>query len=555
MRLLTRSLCAALLALLGTVILTVSWAMTTSVQLQATTALIMGGRDHSLGPPKDQPPFVTAYLDNAVNSYINAAAAAGTGTSAADNAVAVVYPAEFFPVAGSLTFDQSVAIGRANVHNCLKANAACDFNNDPAVDPQVGSDPPQPTDTFIVFGYSESAVIAALVKRDLIDNHQASDPSTSFEMVANAMRPNGGILERGAGLPTIPFFGITFYGAAPTDSPVVNDGGTPNDPTDDTYLYPTIDVAQQYDGLGGDFPVRPLNLLATFNAIAGFAYLHGNVINRPLSDAQFQGKMGDTTYYLFTSDTLPILMPLDQIGVPKPIVRLLDAPLRVLIEDAYARDVNPGTPTPASILPIGNPIALALHLLASIPVGIDDALQELGIGRALGTTPAGPFGVGGPALPPAPTATTTTTTTTTTMSTLSAPAVEQGGTESAAPHVNSLTSRSTSEPTATTAPTTSNNTDVKPASVEPTATATPSASPTATPTQTAKPQVNATTPETKSTPSATEPDRPKVRGPIEFDSQKHQTESPSSPSGQQASGSEPSTGSASGTDSSENNAA
>ena len=543
MRVLTRSLCAALMALLGAVLLTASWSMSTAVQLQAATALIMGGRDHPLGPPADQPPFVTAYLDNAVNSYINPAAAAGTGTSAADNAVAVIYPAEFFPIAGSLTFDESVAIGRANVHNCLQANAACNFNNDPAVDPQVGSDPPQPGDTFIVFGYSESAVVASLVKQDLIDNYQPGDPSTSFDLVANAMRPNGGVLMRGKGLPTIPFFGITFYGATPTNSPVVNDGGTPDDPTDDTYLYPTVDVAQQYDGLGGDFPVRPLNLLATFNAIAGFIYLHGDVINRPLSDAQYQGTMGDTTYYLFTADTLPILMPLVQIGVPAPIIRLLDAPLRVLIEDAYARDVNPGTPTRARILPIGNPITLTLRLLASIPVGIDDALEELGVGRPLGTTAAGPFGVGGPVLPPAPTATTTTTT----MSTLSA--VEQDPTETAAPQNKSLTSGRISEPTSTAAPTTGNNTDLKPASVEPTATATPSAS--ATPTAT--PTASTSTPKTKTSQAATEPDRPKVRGPIEFDSQKSQAETPSSPSGEQPTGSEPSTGTASATASTENN--
>jgi hypothetical protein len=542
MRVFTRSLCATLMALLGAVVLTTSWSMTTAVQLQAATALIMGGRGHPLGPPTDQPPFVTAYLNNAVNSYINPAAAAGTGTSAADNAVAVIYPAEFFPISGSLTFDQSVAIGRANLHNCLEANAACNFNNDPAVDPQVGSDPPQPTDTFIVFGYSESAVIASLVKQDLIDNHQPGDPSTSFVLVANAMRPNGGILERGQGLPTIPFFGITFYGATPTNSPVVNDGGTPGDPTDDTYLYPTVDVAQQYDGLGGDFPVRPLNLLATFNALAGFVFLHGNVVNRPLGDAKFQGTMGDTTYYLFTTDTLPILMPLAAIGVPSPIIRLLDAPLRVLIEDAYARDVNPGTPTPASILPIGNPITLALKLLASIPVAIDDALEELGVGRALGTTAAGPFGVGGPVLPPPP----ATTTTTTTMSTLSAPAVEEADIGTAAPQNKSLTSGRTSEPTPTAAPTMEN---AKPVSVEPTATATPSASPT----PTATPTASTSTPETKTPPPATEPDPTKVRGPIEFDSQKNQSQTPSSPAGEHSTESDPSTGTASGTAGTENN--
>ena len=87
-----------------------------------------------------------------------------------------------------------------------------------------------------------------------------------------------------------------------------------------------------------------------------------------MSDALYQGKVGDTSYYMFPTGTLPVLMPLAQLGVLKPILGLLDAPLRVLIEDAYARNVSTGTPTGASILPIGNPIALAVHLLGSIPV-------------------------------------------------------------------------------------------------------------------------------------------------------------------------------------------
>jgi hypothetical protein len=511
MRIAARSLSLGLVSLTAALALSISWSMNTAVQLQAATALIMGGRDHPLGPPVDPPSFVTAYLDNAVNSYINPAAAAGTQTSGADNAVAVIYPAQFFPIAGTSTFDESVAIGRSNVHNCLQANAACNFNNDPAVDPQVGSQPPAPGDTFTVFGYSESAVIASLVKRDLIANYQPGDPSTSFVMVANAMRPNGGILERGVGLPTIPFLGVTFYGSAPTNSPVIDNGGTPDDPSDDTYVYPTVDVAQQYDGLGGDFPVRPLNLLASFNALAGFYYLHGNVINKSLTDAVYQGKQGDTSYYMFPTDTLPILMPLKQIGVPSPVLRLLDAPLRVLIEDAYARDVSPGTPVPASILPIGNPIALVVKLVASIPVGIDDALQELGVGRALGTTPAGPYGVGGPSLPPPPTTTTTTTT-------LSATTVEHDATENTVPQAKSLATG--------VAPTTGSATTAKSAtpSAISTASATATASPSATakPTPTASPQAGTSTPETKASPAATEPEPTKVRGPIEFDSQKQQ---------------------------------
>ena len=398
-RAIAHSLWVGILALLGSVVLAISWTITTAVALQATTALIMGGTGHPLVAPTDQPPFVTAYLNNAIDSYIDPAAAAGTGTAGpATNAVAVYTPEQFFPVAGSGTFGNSVATGLANLHNCI-AVSACVYNNDPAVTPTVGSQPPAPTDQFIVFGYSQSAVIAALAKRDLINSYQPGDPSISFFLVADPMRPNGGILMRFKGFPTIPLLNIPFYGAAPTNSAVVNDGGTPNDPSDDTYAYPTVDVAQQYDGLGGDFPVRPLNLLATANAIAGYIYLHGNVVNQPLSDALFQGKVGDTSYYLFPTSTLPILMPLQQIGVPKPILGFLDAPLRVIIEDAYARTVSPGTPTGISILPIGNPVALAVHLVESIPVGIDNALQDLGVGRVLGTTAPGTFGVGGPSLP------------------------------------------------------------------------------------------------------------------------------------------------------------
>ncbi|MDT5052915.1 MAG: hypothetical protein QOF66_1281 [Mycobacterium sp.] len=139
-----------------------------------------GGTQHPLTGPTDQSPFVTAYLNNAINSYISPAAAAGTGTMGpATNAVAVYGPEEFFPVFGSRTFDESTAIGLKNLHNCLNASG-CVYNTDPAVAPEVGTAAPVATDKFIVFGYSQSAVVAALAKRDVINNYHAGDPSTSF---------------------------------------------------------------------------------------------------------------------------------------------------------------------------------------------------------------------------------------------------------------------------------------------------------------------------------------------------------------------------------------
>lgn len=508
MRVIARSLVVGFVALLGVVGLAMAWTMTTAVALHAATALIMGGADHPLVGPKDSPAFVTAYLDNAVDSYINSPAAAGAGTAGpVDNAVAVFYPAEFFPVFGSKTFDQTVAEGRENLHNCLDGTD-CVFNDDPAVDPAVGSEyPPPEGDDIVVFAFSESAVVASLVKRDLVDNYVAGD-TASFFLVANAMRGNGGILMRGFGLPTIPFLGITFYGATPTDSEVLDDGGTPADPTDDTYAYPTVDVAQQYDIFGGDAPYRPMNLLATVNSLAAYYYLHGDVVNRPLNEAQYQGQLGDTTYYLFPARTLPILMPLEQFGVPSPVVRFLDTMARVAVEDAYLRGVNPGVPTAGSLMPIGDPIALALNLLAAIPVAIDDASQEMGLGRPLGTTPAGPYGVGGPPLPEPPSALSTTT-----VSALSthAEAVEGDNAEVVAPEGQSQTGEEPAEPAPDPEPVADDNDE--PQAVELA--------------DTTEERAETTTPEPNETPEATQPERPKVRGPIQFDPPATQPDSPS----------------------------
>ena len=118
----------------------------------------------------------------------------------------------------------------------------------------------------------------------------------------------------------------------------------------------------------------------------------------------YQGRTGDTTYYLLPATRLPLLMPLAQLGVPAPILDVLDAPLRVIVEWGYDRGVNPGDPTPATLADPGDPVTKIRNLLAAIPTGLDDGLQEAGFGRPLGTRPAGTFGVGGLATPASPAA-------------------------------------------------------------------------------------------------------------------------------------------------------
>ena len=156
---------------------------------------------------------------------------------------------------------------------------------------------------FIVFGYSQSAVVASLVKNRLIEARARPGlDGTEFYLISNPMRPNGGILGRGFEGMTIPIIGITFYG--PTQN------SCPRDPCTAgrrLLVSPTVDVAQQYDFLGGDAPARPLNALAMANSIAAYALLHGNVPNQHASmkprNVSIRAQYGDTHYYMITAPT------------------------------------------------------------------------------------------------------------------------------------------------------------------------------------------------------------------------------------------------------------
>ena len=403
MRVVARSLGIIVLALFGAIALAASWTMTTAVQLLATTAFIMGGVGHplvnpngvpepvgsNLSYPLSEPGYADGYVVATRDNYIAPSGSVrGDSTNPADyNLVAVYTPAEFFPVYGTKTMDDSVAEGAANLDACVEGDDCV---------AHIYPDGPGTTSTYVVVGHSLGALTASLVKRDLIERYQDDpdeSPDTSVILLANAMRPNGGVLARGFKGLTIPFLEITFYGATPTNTCQTTDG----------QCYRTVDVAQQYDALGGDFPVEPLNLLALANSIAAFVYLHGDVPNVGMDEALFQGQKGDTSYYMIPAEILPILRPLQDIGVPKAILLVADAPMRVMIEKAYARDVNPGEPTPFRFLPSGNPITYIGNLAGSIPVGIDDGFDEAGLGRPFNTPDVDRyFGVGGPPLPAPP---------------------------------------------------------------------------------------------------------------------------------------------------------
>ena len=355
MRVIARSLGIVLLALLGAIALAASWTMTTAVQLLATTAFIMGGTQHPLVNPNVQEPdvggndsyalsepeFANVYVPTVMGNYIALTGSLrGDSENQADyNRVAVYTPEEFVPVYGSMTFDDSVAVGRANLGNCLRG-APCVAH--------IYPDGPGTTLDYVVLGYSQSAVVASLAKRDLIENPDGAPDDTSYVILANPMRGNGGVLARGIDGLTIPIIGITFYGATPTNTCQTTGG----------QCYRTVDIAQQYDALGGDLTAEPLNLLALANSIAAYALLHGQVPDVGMDDPRVveQESYGDTDYYLITAPRLPLLMPLEQIGIPGPILAVADAPMRVMIEATYVREKSPGERVRFRLLHSVNPI-------------------------------------------------------------------------------------------------------------------------------------------------------------------------------------------------------
>jgi hypothetical protein len=268
----------------------------------------------------------------------------------------------------------------------------------------VGSDPKP-----VLTGISQGAVVISVYKQAFNEQYADAAPGTviptpTFVLVGNPSRPNGGLSERLAGL------GISALGGTKAETistPTETAGAAEGEVT-------TYDYARQYDFFA-DFPDRPLNAFAMTNAVFGAILAHGSygpldssnglvgviMSHNPYGtvgpeDAIFQDQVGDTAYYLIPSEVLPMLQPLAFIGVPQPIILALDAPLRVLVEAGYDRTISPGTPTGINLAPVAHPVQTAINFAIAIPTGIDDGLEYAGYGRPLGTTPAGPYGVGGP---------------------------------------------------------------------------------------------------------------------------------------------------------------
>ena len=176
--------------------------------------------------------------------------------------------------------------------------------------------------------------------------------------------PNGGLSSRFPGL-YIPILDLTFDGPAPTDT-----------------QFDTIEINRQYDG-AADFPLYPLNVIATLNALLGFVYLHTNPFDvslpeDPTTSPAYQGTHGDTSYYFFKSENLPLFAPLRSLGVPESLIDVIEPFFRVLVELGYDRSIPPWEPTPARLIPTLDPVTVTTDLVAAIGEGITNAAAVAG---------------------------------------------------------------------------------------------------------------------------------------------------------------------------------
>ncbi|WP_396922601.1 PE-PPE domain-containing protein [Mycolicibacterium sp.] len=363
-----RSLLVAAVAVSGSAAIGVTATLTAEVVLSSTVLVVPG-----TGTPN--PALSQNYEDHAVQYYV------APGSTCSDvTCVGVPYIAQFwpFPFAGwggleGAKWNVSVASGVASLND------------------KLGAVPEG--ESVVIFGYSQGATVAGIVKNQLADDNDGTIPDNiSFVLIGDPNRPNGGLFERLALLGTVPILDATFGNPTRTDTAPE---GTIN----------TDDIALQYDGVA-DAPSWVLNPLALANAVAGFEYVHGTYLAPKGSDEptatpygytpeQVQAAVdnarascteethcqvhGDTRYLTLPAKYLPIMQPLIDIGaatgtsaVVVPVVDLVSPAMQTLIETGYDRR-DYGAPTPFQLVPKVDPVKLATDLVNDIPEGIDAA--------------------------------------------------------------------------------------------------------------------------------------------------------------------------------------
>jgi hypothetical protein len=243
-----------------------------------------------------------------------------------------------------LTMDQSVRAGVADLEDAM-----ADSGND----------------HLVIYGFSQGAVIAIREKRKLAEQYPGPEaPDIDFVLSGDLNLPNGGLYARFPGL-YIPILDWSFNGPEPTDT-----------------QFDTVVITRQYDFFA-DFPLYPLNVISLLNAVLGALYVHPYALDvslapDPTTPPPIHTETGDTDYYFFPTEDLPLFGPLRTLGVPEPVIDVVEPFFRVLVELGYDRNIDPGEPTPARLIPRINPVKVAGDLVNAVGEGVNNALALTG---------------------------------------------------------------------------------------------------------------------------------------------------------------------------------
>jgi PE-PPE domain len=307
--------------------------------------LVMGG--------SGEPIPGTEYVDEANALYIEPNFPGTTYPGALANGLAT--PEGLYPLTGvnSLPLDTSVSEGVTILNNSIQANLAAG-------------------DVSTVFGNSQSAVISSLEMEALDPSGTPSTLPVNFVLIGDEMNPNGGILERFAGL-DLASLGIPFYGATPADD------------------FPTYMYTAEYEGFA-DFPRYPIDFLSDLNAFFGLVYVQypdtpaqvATAIQLPTSGAT------ETTYYMIPTTDLPLLDLVRDIPlIGNPIADLLQPDLTYLVNLGYGDPLYgwstsaANVPTEFGLFPSLSDIEMMPGLLVS---GAEEGIENF-IGDFTGTGP------------------------------------------------------------------------------------------------------------------------------------------------------------------------
>jgi hypothetical protein len=293
--------------------------------------LVVGGTGYAIVPPGQLAKIGRVYFPGTPTPY------------------ALYTPEEFWPFTpqlGSLTLDQSAALGTQNLNNAILTQLALGH-------------------TVNVWGTSQGSLVVTDEIKWLMANGSPGTSQVKFVLTGDPGNPDGGVFERFNGL-TIPGLGVRFNGATPPNSP-----------------YQTAIYTNQYDGVA-DFPRYPLNLIADANAIAGFEFGSHDYVDysfETLAAKQLPtspGYTGNTTYYMVLDQNLPLL---DRYDLPQPygaaVADLIQPDLRVLVDMGYGSDEYANIPTHASLLEFPNWPVIGTDLLRGTIQGPEAALVDV----------------------------------------------------------------------------------------------------------------------------------------------------------------------------------